>query len=1132
MTAKNRAHRSTTAPWIDEFRRQLNALFGGPVQGPALHLTAFDRLDDGLARNSLTRDEVLAELRHGIVNVSFIEIDQRGHRRYRLSTHKLEAKLHAEPWLSGRSRQLAVLDYVRVQRTTSRSEWHVPTVPSIVTLNSPRDGVSCDLEKLAEHVKERRWLAEAERTLTRLTLTPRRHTELRDEVRRRYGSLRALLELAKQRAEIGDTVSSAGTVLDGRTWFTQGHPLAGELVVRLDNTVGFPSEEGCKLAVWRDGDDPSKAPRLALAELIDDVVVLMMPAPPDWAAQLHRRLTPESQVVVSETGDFRYKRHLFALRDFLDNEEKVVGNWTSLATMLCQPADLAAPVELPVITPARRPLNPEQCRAVAGALAAAHGFYVQGPPGTGKTQVITELVGRLTARGERVLLTAPTHVAVDEVLRRLANEPGVLPLRLSWKDSLVDDAVRQFTKSGYQAMTARNVRIPATSKTVRWQARLDDVKAERAALLEWQTVSAEHLAAQQKLTMVNAVKVDGDSRRRERHGELDREMNLVRRHAASWAAELSQLQREQGALSTRPAALAAQHSPLTRLLEQIGLGATGRMQRAQRRLEGKRLKAGVRYLDAAQRYDKQVKQHDDTMAALAAEKRRDDGQVADAKRTLALVVPRLEQAHTGLIRHGADNLQDDPGTLSLRLIGLKTEQDELAALLEVQHRWFELLGLTGRDETADRERAQQVVGRVLFSAVNLVCSTTTGFGGDPDYRDLDYDTLIVDEASKVTGAEFLIPARRARRWILVGDEKQLRPYVEPKDEHHIHAMAAIHLAERDPRYTLADAVDHLAALWREQEDTELHPFRITSVRKTADLLLKNQTWARAHQALYAKQIRHISPLGPDPERRLLQAMHAHLVTSLFERCVTAVGDDLRCRLIEQRRMPAEIAELVRIPVYGGEYRTPSPPGPDGPRPLISRSFPTPVVFLDTSAQPNPWDQEQGTGFVNELEAEWVLGVCRQWERELHSLNEAGRVSVSVLAFYSAQAKLIRNKLRHPRYPGFARLDFRVVDSVDRIQGQESDLVIISFCRTHRMPPDRPLRAGHARWLQNINRLNVACTRAKRSLVLVGHRHTLRRLNGVSDAEAFFANLFSLPEHGGVTMRSDWAPPPPSRGGRR
>lgn len=74
------------------------------------------------------------------------------------------------------------------------------------------------------------------------------------------------------------------------------------------------------------------------------------------------------------------------------------------------------------------------------------------------------------------------------------------------------------------------------------------------------------------------------------------------------------------------------------------------------------------------------------------------------------------------------------------------------------------------------------VGQIARDCANLVCGTAIGILQHPDIRygtfsDM-FDVLIMDEASKTTFQEFLVPAMHAGRWIIAGDTKQLAPHTE------------------------------------------------------------------------------------------------------------------------------------------------------------------------------------------------------------------------------------------------------------------------------------------------------------------------------------------------------------------
>jgi superfamily I DNA and/or RNA helicase len=82
---------------------------------------------------------------------------------------------------------------------------------------------------------------------------------------------------------------------------------------------------------------------------------------------------------------------------------------------------------------------------------------------------------------------------------------------------------------------------------------------------------------------------------------------------------------------------------------------------------------------------------------------------------------------------------------------------------------------------------------LLLDAANLVCGTTIGILQHPKFKKRkresngkkiiepvipEFDYLIIDESSKTTFHEFLVPALYTKKWILTGDIRQLSPYTE------------------------------------------------------------------------------------------------------------------------------------------------------------------------------------------------------------------------------------------------------------------------------------------------------------------------------------------------------------------
>lgn len=81
------------------------------------------------------------------------------------------------------------------------------------------------------------------------------------------------------------------------------------------------------------------------------------------------------------------------------------------------------------------------------------------------------------------------------------------------------------------------------------------------------------------------------------------------------------------------------------------------------------------------------------------------------------------------------------------------------------------------------QEGSSVIENMVLECANFICGTTLGILKAPmmvnDRSPLPhFDVLILDEASKTTFQEFLVPALYAKKWVLSGDPLQLAPYVE------------------------------------------------------------------------------------------------------------------------------------------------------------------------------------------------------------------------------------------------------------------------------------------------------------------------------------------------------------------
>ncbi len=183
----------------------------------------------------------------------------------------------------------------------------------------------------------------------------------------------------------------------------------------------------------------------------------------------------------------------------------------------------------------------------------------------------------------------------------------------------------------------------------------------------------------------------------------------------------------------------------------------------------------------------------------AIEARRSEREAAEADEDEAEAsAQEIEETTTqldseiGELQRELRQLRQQEQDLRGEMKGLGEYAAGLAATSDAQELadWAMHLMASGPIETACRERLKLLedwqlrVGRssdfnaAMLSAAQVIAGTCVGVAGVKGMEEVAYDLCIVDEASKATPTEILIPMVRSNRWIIVGDPKQLPPFFE------------------------------------------------------------------------------------------------------------------------------------------------------------------------------------------------------------------------------------------------------------------------------------------------------------------------------------------------------------------
>ena len=216
--------------------------------------------------------------------------------------------------------------------------------------------------------------------------------------------------------------------------------------------------------------------------------------------------------------------------------------------------------------------------------------------------------------------------------------------------------------------------------------------------------------------------------------------------------------------------------------------------------------------------------------------------------------------------------------------------------------------------------------------------------------------------------------------------------------------------------------------------------------------------------------------------------------SMLERLMELYGDSTTRLLTRQYRMHEDIMRFSSDRFYDGKLVADEHvvghllcdlPGIDP-----SAETEKPVEFFDSAGA--SWDEmiePEGLSKMNEREAEFVVFKVRQLIAQGINVDD-----IAVIAPYAAQVRKLRALFRKVRTESgeLAEISGIEVDTVDGFQGREKEVVVISLVRSNGQ-----CEIG---FLKDYRRTNVALTRARRKLIVIGDSATL-------GSDEFYGALF-------------------------
>ena len=308
-----------------------------------------------------------------------------------------------------------------------------------------------------------------------------------------------------------------------------------------------------------------------------------------------------------------------------------------------------------------------------------------------------------------------------------------------------------------------------------------------------------------------------------------------------------------------------------------------------------------------------------------------------------------------------------------------------------------------------------------------------------DIRTVGIDVVIIDEVSKSSFLDLLIPILYGKTIILVGDHRQLPPMY-------------------DLRHMRADDFEGL--------DEEIITKEI------------NDGYTKLYEECFFKTLYEKVPKEFKVMLNKQYRCHSHIM-EVFNHFY---GGSNKGLIVGKKQQDDEKEHNLTVRINGNTVIDP-----------IHH-----IYFVDCD-QKESSAFEGSTSKINEQEAQVAMTLLKELDKASQELVAKRKIrvdsskkiderpSVGIICTYGDQARLIKKKRKYQQFTGFSgRPDERlIISTVDDFQGDERDIIIVSMVRN----PAQGKRYD-AEFIKKFERINVAFSRARKLLIIVGSRKFL------------------------------------------